>query len=148
MFIGVLGLAVLVVLPGIFLAQPKSPSPTKEFMRQKLEHAQRVLEGIALEDFELIAKHARKLSAMSQEANWRAFDNPEYARHSETFRRDVDALNKAAAARNLDGAMLAYVRMTMSCVECHKFVRGKKVAAVKNLGLRSDSSPYPQGNKS
>jgi hypothetical protein len=32
--------------------QPKTSSPTKEFMRQKLEHAQRVLEGITTEQFE------------------------------------------------------------------------------------------------
>ncbi len=127
----VIGLA-LVIAVGSLLAQSKSLSPTKQFMRQKLEHTQRVLEGISLEDFELIAAHARKLSAMSQEASWRAFENPEYIRCSDNFRRDVDALNKAAAGRNLDGATLAYVKMTMSCVECHKFVRGKKVAELKS----------------
>ena len=139
MFIGGLSLAVLVVLPAI-LAQSKNSSPTKEFMRQKLEHTQRVLEGIALEDFELIANHTRKLSAMSQAASWRAFDNPEYARHSETFRRNVDALNQAAVDRNLDGATLAYVKVTMSCVECHKFVRGKKAAAQESTRPPSHSS--------
>jgi hypothetical protein len=129
-FISVICVAVLFAL-GSLLAQPKSLSPTRQFMRQKLEHTQRVLEGISLEDFELVAKHARKLSAMSQEASWRAFDNPEYVRFSDSFRRDVNALNKAAADHNLDAATLAYVKMTMGCVECHKFVRGKKVAKLK-----------------
>ncbi len=128
----VIAAALALVVGNYLVAQPKSSSPTHQFMRQKLDHAQRVLEGISLEDFELIAKNAGKLSAMSREAGWRAFDSPEYVRLSDNFRRDVDALNKAAADRSLDGATLAYVRMTMSCVECHKFVRGKKLAGLKS----------------
>jgi len=127
MFLNVLAAGLLFVLLSA-LAQPKKSSPTKAFMRQKLEHSQRVLEGITMEDFELVAKHAKKLSAMSQEVSWRAFENPEYARYSDAFRRNVDELAATAAERNLDGAALAYVKVTMSCVECHKFVRGTKAA--------------------
>ncbi|MBI3415814.1 MAG: hypothetical protein HY043_10950 [Verrucomicrobia bacterium] len=109
-------------------APPKTSSPTKEFMRAKLGHSQSVLEGLALEDFNLVLNHARRLGAMSREMSWRAFDNPDYAQHSENFRRSVDALTKAATDHNLDGATLAYFKVTLSCVECHKYVRGKKVA--------------------
>jgi len=133
-----IGVVLALVVGNYLVAQPKSLSPTKQFMRQKLERTQHVLEGIAMEDFELIAKNAGKLGAMSREASWRAFDSPEYVRFSDNFRRDVDALTKAAAGRNLDGATLAYVRMTMSCVECHKFVRGKKVAEFKSTILLPD----------
>lgn len=127
-------------------AQPKKLAPTKEFMREKLGHSQSVLEGLALEDFELVANHARRLGAMSKEMGWRAFDNPDYAQHSDNFRRSVDALAKAATDRNLDGATLAYFKVTMCCIECHKFVRGKKVAAWKHPPPTSrdatdDSSP-------
>ena len=44
------------------------------------------------------------------------------------FRRQANALTKAAQEKNLDAATLAYVRLTMSCVDCHKFVRGKIIA--------------------
>jgi cytochrome c556 len=88
-----------------------------------------------MEDFALVAKHARKLRAMSQEASWRVFENPDYLRHTESFRRTVDALAAAADEQNLDGATLAYVKVTMSCVDCHKFVRGKKVASEKQATL-------------
>jgi len=113
------------------IGEPQKSSPNREFMRQKLEHAQRVLEGITLEDFELVTKNARKLSALSQEAAWRAFDSPEYIEHSARFRRNTEALARAAANRNLDGATLAHFNVTMSCVECHKFVRGKSAARIK-----------------
>jgi cytochrome c556 len=133
-----MGVVCLATLVATISAQPQKYSPTKEFMRQKLEHAKRVLEGITMEDFALVAKHARKLKAMSQEASWRTFENPEYLRHTESFRRAVDALAAAADEQNLDGATLAYVKVTMSCVDCHKFVRGKKVA---QLGGRAPPLP-------
>ncbi len=68
---------------------------------------------------------------MTQEADWRLFENPDYDQQSLAFRRQVDALVKAAKDKNLDAATLAYVRMTMSCVDCHKLVRGKLVASAR-----------------
>ena len=115
----------------VTLAQPQRPPTTKEFMRDKLELSQRILEGVALEDYDLIVTKATRLSAMSKEARWQAFQNPDYERYSVEFRRNVDALTKAARDKNLDGATLAYVRVTMSCVECHKLVRGKLVATLR-----------------
>jgi cytochrome c556 len=81
------------------------------------------------------------LSAMTQEADWRAFENPDYEQNSATFRRQVDALVKSARNKNLDGATLAYVRMTMSCVDCHKFVRGKIVASAGAASNRASAAP-------
>jgi len=112
----------------VTLAQSRQNRATKEFMRDKLELSQRVLEGLATEDYDLIIAKATKLSAMTQQADWRIFENPDYDRFSTDFRRHVDAVRKAAADKNIDGATLAYVKMTMSCIECHKFVRGKKIA--------------------
>ena len=40
---------------------------------------------------------------------------------------------KAAKEKNLEAATLAYVRVTMSCVNCHKLVRGKLVASADGL---------------
>jgi cytochrome c556 len=124
------GAALLLAAAGMttVLAQAKRGRATKEFMRDKLEVAQKVLEGIAMEDFDAIAAKAQRLSAMSQEAPWQVFENPDYAQHSATFRRQADALVRSAKDKNIDGATLAYVRLTMSCVDCHKFVRGKLVA--------------------
>ena len=98
------------------------------FMREKLELSKRVLEGLTTEDYELIAGQARRLAAMSGEGNWRILEDPEYVRLSADFRQTVELLATAAQGRNLDGTTLGYVRMTMSCVECHKFVRGKAPA--------------------
>jgi len=115
------------------LAQTKRNRAAKEFMRDKLELSQRVLEGLATEDYELIISKGTRLSAMSKEADWRVFENPDYDQQSIAFRRHVDSLVRAAKEKNLDAATLAYVRVTMSCVDCHKLVRGKLVAALDGL---------------
>lgn len=113
------------------LAQSSKKSrATKEFMRDKLELAQGILEGLSVENYDLIVSRSQKLSAMSQQADWKVFENPDYEQQSIAFRRNVDALTKAAKNKNLDGATLAYVRVTMSCVECHKYVRGRLVAGL------------------
>lgn len=102
-------------------------------MRDKLELSQRLLEGLATEDYGLIIAKGSRLSAMSQEASWRMFENPAYEQQSFTFRRHMDSLVKAAKDRNLDAATLAYVRVTMSCVDCHKLMRGKLVVSADDF---------------
>ena len=123
-----LGLVTWLVIAAI--AQPHEGLTTKEFMREKLGHSQKALEALALEDFDTLAQQSKKLSAMTQEATWEVFQNPDYAQHSATFRRHANALTKAAQDKNLDAATLAYVRLTMSCVDCHKFVRGRVIAGL------------------
>jgi len=112
-------------------AQSKRNRAAKEFMREKLELSQRVLEGLTMEDYGLVVSKGTRLSAMTKEADWRLFENPEYDQQSILFRRQVDALIKSAKDKNLDAATLAYVRLTMSCVDCHKLVRGKLVASAR-----------------
>jgi len=126
---------VTVVVVGLAaaFAQTKRNRAAKEFMREKLELSQRVLEGLAIEDYDLIIAKGARLSAMSKEVDWRVFENPDYDQQSVTFRRHVDSLVRAAREKNLDAATLAYVRVTMSCVDCHKLVRGKLVAALDGL---------------
>lgn len=108
-------------------------------MREKLELSQGVLEGLTKEDYGLVLSKSSRLGAMTKEADWRIFENPDYDQQSILFRRQVNALKKAARDKNLDAATLAYVRMTMSCVDCHKLVRGKLVAS-----LRKQIESYPK----
>lgn len=96
---------------------------SREFMRRKLEHSQAVLEGIALEKFANIERHAQTLSLLSQAAEWQILASAEYKRHSEEFRRTAELLAEHARRKNIDGAALAYVQLTLNCVNCHKEVR-------------------------
>lgn len=112
-------------------AQLAAPITTKEFMREKLKHSQKLLEALALEDYFALTQESQKLRALTDKAKWQAFQNPDYDHFSAAFRRHVDALAKAAKEKDLDAATLAYVRVTMSCVDCHKFVRGKLIGSIE-----------------
>jgi hypothetical protein len=99
------------------------PKKVSELMRKKLEHAQKVLEGVALNDPKLIERHADELIQISKAVEWRVIKTPQYEIHSNDFRQATDALVQAGKDKNLDGAALAYVDMTLTCVKCHKYVR-------------------------
>ncbi len=101
-----------------------------DFMRAKLMQSQKVLEGLVREDYDAIAKHSQEMSLLSQASNWQVLQTPEYRERSTEFRRSVDALTEAGKNKNLDGAALAYVEVTMKCVTCHKYVRRVKMAKV------------------
>ncbi len=101
-----------------------------ELMHRKLERSQKVLEGLALEDFTMIAENAESLSLLSQAAEWHVFPSPEYKIYSSEFRRSANALVQMAKDHNLDGATLKYVELTTTCVNCHKYVRTVRMASL------------------
>lgn len=109
-------------------SEPKGKSPLKtaalaKFMRAKLGATQLVLEGLTVEDFDMIAKGAKELSALSKAEQWRVSEDPLYANHSAEFVRVAKKLQQQAEEKNLDGAALNYVQLTMTCIECHRFTR-------------------------
>jgi len=114
----------LLVAPGA--GDPPESDTEQAFMRAKLMHSQKVLEGLALEDFGMVAKHSNQMKLLSLDAGWQVLQTEEYIRQSVDFRRTTDSLTKAAEKKNLDGALLAYFQLTHSCVECHKYVRAEE----------------------
>jgi hypothetical protein len=94
-----------------------------ELMRKKLQHAQKVLEGIALNDFDQIMDHADGLMQVTKEVEWQVMKTPRYEVQSNEVRRAVENLQEKAAQENLDDAALGYVELTLSCVKCHNYVR-------------------------
>jgi hypothetical protein len=113
------------------------PKKVSDLMRKKLEHSQKVLEGIAVNDFKLIAKHADELIDLSKQVEWRVLKTPQYEVHSNEFRRSAETLIKNAKDKNLDAAALTYVEMTLTCVRCHKYVREERMT---RLDLESRSN--------
>lgn len=105
-------------------------SEINAFMRAKLDHAKNVLEGLTVENLPMVAKNSQAMALLSQDEQWRVLQTPEYLQRSVEFRRAVEGLTEAAKKENLDGATLAYVDVTMKCVECHKYVRRVRQAVV------------------
>jgi hypothetical protein len=107
---------------------PKQVLPVDFFMRRKLDLSRDALKGVVTEDFALIKRTAEGMEKMSRQAEWEVFRMDEYNRLSADFRRVARSLAKQAEKKNVEGAALAYVQLTLSCVECHKFTRGVRMA--------------------
>ncbi len=130
---------------GAFLSHSESPvigaddpAPKKkkneelsDFMRQKLDASGWVLEGLLTENFQLLEKGAKRMNEMSRAEKWRVSNDMMYRHHSEDFQARVEKLMKTAKDESSDAAALAYFDMTMSCIECHKWVRRVLVADAK-----------------
>jgi cytochrome c556 len=124
--LAIVALLGLLVAPSAATPQQPVKLSRPELMKQKLASAERVLGALALENFDGIVKDSERLSLLTLEESWNVVQTPDYRRESEEFRRAADALTAAAKAKNLDGATLAYVQVTMKCVHCHKYVRSAK----------------------
>lgn len=115
-------LAALGVAAGIAV-QTYAQTPLAQLMRNKLVYAQRLLEGIALADYNRISQSADELIQLSKTAEWVVYRTPRYEMHSNDFRRAAEKIVQKAQAKNIDGVALAYVDLTLSCVRCHEYVR-------------------------
>lgn len=102
-----------------------------DLMKQKLEDAQNLLEGLALEDFEQIEQSAKQLNQLSIEAQWTDAYSPLYGKFGTEFRNATDRITQSAEERNVDGAALSYVQLVLVCVHCHKSIRGSEDLAFK-----------------
>ncbi len=123
---------------GFFLfASANAAEPAlKDLMRFKLHYAQGVLEGIATENFPLVETNANRLIQLARSGEWKVRPTPEYERFTTDFIRSAEALDKAAKKASADAASVAYFRLTVSCVNCHRHLRG--VEAVR-LDPKPDS---------
>ena len=131
--VSVLGIAIISWLVPAGVGQQRNE--LKDFMAVKLKHSQKVLEGLTIEDFDMIGKSAGQMELLSQEAAWQVLQTPKYAQLSADFRATANSLAKAGKEKKLDSATLAYVEMTLQCVKCHKYVRSVKLA---NVDLPTD----------
>ncbi len=104
----------------------KAPADRRAYMRQKLEFSKLVLEGLTTENYTNLEKNAKALRKLSQAAEWEVPTIPnatDYVTSTAEFQRLCDELTAKSKEKNIDGATLAFLRITMSCVNCHKYVR-------------------------
>ena len=113
---------------GVRAAPPPKADDAAALMQKKLSHAQKLLEGIALGNFEVIGLQAGDLMNVSKRAEFKVFKTAEYELYSNDFRRSLEDIRKGVKQKNLDAATLGYVDMTISCVRCHKHVREVRIA--------------------
>ena len=115
---------ILFATSGSSADKPKTDLPkVNPLMAEKLKNAQGLLEGLATNDFNKIQKGAEELIRISKAAEWTVHKTPLYEVQTNNFRRAAETIIQKAKAKNLDGATLAYVDMTVTCVRCHQYCR-------------------------
>ena len=128
----VVGLLALAATHGGVLAQKDKVDPPplpseQQVMQLKLKRAQALLEALVKEDFKAMEQSAGSLAEISRATAFlRAYKTEEYELQARVFQKSADTLAAKAKDKNLDGATLAYLDMTQSCVACHNHFRGKK----------------------
>ena len=115
----------IVVALSAFLGLAASPGQgpeLKSIMREKLGHAQKILEAVVTSDWVSLETQSRELEQLTNDPGWMILKFPEYAQHSTAFIRAVQDLRRAAAQRDLDKTPRAYVAVVLQCVECHRYL--------------------------
>ena len=98
------------------------------FMRKKLAASNKILEGLTTDDFELVKAGANELNQISTAERWFVTTDPVYRQFSGEFREITQQVIKAAEAGNADRVAMKWMDATISCLDCHRFVRGMHVA--------------------
>lgn len=104
----------------------KGPTSNQLLMRDKLSFATRALEGLSMEDFDKIAEAGNMMGIISRAAAWHIIPTEQYSRMSKNFQEQARDMERHAKEKNLDAASLDYVRITLTCVQCHDYIRDNR----------------------
>jgi hypothetical protein len=112
-------------------AQEKTQDPPKDdrdaWMQVKLTSAQHILAHLTSGDFEKLQTSARRMQVMNILEQWNRdaefTGKSEYQGQLNAFEFATKELIRHADDKDIDGALKSYVKLTESCVHCHKLIR-------------------------
>jgi cytochrome c556 len=122
-----LGAVALMALVNVSATSTQGPALDR-VMRRKLECSQKILEAVVTSRWADLEAQSKEMEALTNDPGWSVLKMPEYARHSAAFRQSVRALHDAAVKRDLEATPRAYVALTMSCVQCHRYLARERIA--------------------
>ena len=110
------------------IAAPPDKKVMEKFMTRKLAAAQRALEGVTREDHELIQKATAEMIDLSRQAAWEQMASYRFVQDTTDFVAAAEFLSRMADAEDAEGTSLGFMRLTMTCTNCHRHVRTASVA--------------------
>lgn len=113
----------LLLMTGGGVVKSQETESVKKIMNLKLDSVRTILESIIKEDFETLRESSFRLGILTASSDWKVIHTPEYNQNMAAFRRAVEALGETPKGGDIDSAALAYLDMTLRCVQCHKYVR-------------------------
>ena len=97
--------------------------PRSVFMQRKLAMVNKIVEGMATDDFKMIREGGRELAKITESAAWLSDRDPFYKHYSSNYEQSVRGLIKAAESESPEKVAFAYLHVTISCTACHQHVR-------------------------
>ena len=97
-------------------------------MRKKLATSQKILEAVVTSNWISLEAQSKDLEALTNDPGWTVLKAPEYAQQSAIFTHAVRALREAAVQRDLEATPQAYIAVTLSCVQCHRYLARSRLA--------------------
>jgi len=90
------------------------------WMDTKLLESQTVFAALAKANFDAIIKSTDGLKVLTRIEGFVRRRSREYSTQLRSFEFAIDEMNRQAKAKNLEGVVLGFHQMTLSCVNCHK----------------------------
>jgi len=115
------------------IAAPPDKNVMEKFMTRKLAAAQRTLEGVAREDHELIQKATAEMIDLSRQAAWEQMASYRFVQDTTDFVAAAEFLSRMSDAKDAEGTSLGFMRLTMTCTNCHRHVRTASVAKLDGV---------------
>lgn len=102
------------------------PAPAKfsYWMNVKVEESQKVFAALAMADFQAIEDSCKKLESLNALENFVRRTTPGYQTQLRSFEFAVDEVRRQAKHKNIEGVAMGFHQLTLSCVNCHKQIRG------------------------
>jgi len=121
------------------------PNPAElTVMQQKLVLTQNLLEAVATEDFDAARTNSEQLSQLTRDAAWLADRSPAFRRQSAEFERAAHLLGELAKKKHTSGTTLGFLHVTLSCIQCHRYLRDESGLELGELKL-PPVSKEPEG---
>lgn len=98
--------------------------PPVSLMRRKLSSTSKILEGLTTENMKLVVTGSDELLAITEAASWQVPRDAYYIHYSRDFKRIVRDLRDCAERGSVEDATFAYTHAMVSCMACHRHVRG------------------------
>ena len=101
--------------------------PFNFWMDTKLHESQAIFAALTQADFPAIVKSTDGLKGLTKIEGFVRRRSEEYRTQLRSFEFAVKEMNKQAKAENIEGVVLGFNQMTLSCVHCHKQLRNSPV---------------------
>ncbi|MBL8811373.1 MAG: cytochrome c [Planctomycetaceae bacterium] len=110
------------------IAAPADDEAMQKFMARKLAAAQKALEAVAKDDFDQVRKSTAEMIELSRHEAWERMASPRFVQDTVDFVSAAEFLSRMAEAKDAEGTSLGFMRLTMTCTNCHQHVRTSSVA--------------------